>query len=101
MSVVNLITSLISGIKEPATRMDIASTINYLLDLYSSRMITDEEVEESLREICRDVLTATMIKASKEEINKKVDEFTFEFMKAFKITSLGRRAMSKYRIPMP
>jgi endonuclease III len=101
MSVANLITTLISGIRDPATRMDVASTINYLLDLYSSRMITDEEVEESIRDICRDVLTATMIKASKEEINKKIDEFTFEFIKAFKVASLGRRAMSRYRIPMP
>jgi hypothetical protein len=57
MSVANLITTLISGIRDPATRMDVASTINYLLDLYSSRMITDEEVFQfSLLRFTKNVL---------------------------------------------
>jgi hypothetical protein len=92
---------LIGDIKDPSVRVDIASTIRYLEDLYSARAVDEKEIRNSLFEICRDVISATHADLTQDEVTAKATSMADDFIKLFKIEGLQRRAMSKFRVPMP
>ncbi|MEM2259994.1 MAG: hypothetical protein QXY65_02890 [Candidatus Methanomethylicaceae archaeon] len=101
MSVNNLIMTLLSGVKDVTQRVDIATTIRYFLDLYSMGGISEEDLRKALYEVCFDVLSFTIAELTTEEIKEKAKNMTEEFIKAFKVESIMRRAMSKYKVPFP
>ena len=51
MSLHNLIMSLISDLKDPVARMDIASTINYIYSIFSSGHANENQVRDTLYDI--------------------------------------------------
>jgi hypothetical protein len=97
VSVSNLIASLVSNLPDPALRMDVASTIKYLFDIYSSGRVKDEEIKQSLYEVCREVISATSVNLLPEEIQKLANEKAEEFLKAFRLESISRRVSAKFR----
>jgi len=101
MRVTELITKLISPIKDPEMRVNVASTINYLLDVYSSGGAKEEDIRNDLYEIIETVISATMPEKTREEITKIAKDKADEFVRAFKMEGLLRRAVSKYRVPLP
>jgi len=101
MGVAELTIELISSIRDPEMRVNVASTINYLLDVYSSGKINEDEIRDDLFEIVQTVFSSTMPDKTKEEITKMSKNKVDEFLRAFKMEGLLRRAVSKYRVPMP
>jgi len=97
MSLNNLILSLISGIADPSERTNIAMTIKYLYDVYSSGKVQDKEIEESLYEVCRDVISATNPNLLPEEVDNLAKTKAEEFLKAFRIEGLQRRTLARFR----
>jgi len=97
MSLHNLITSLISSLKDPVARMDIASTIRYIFDVFSSGGANENQVRDALYDVIVDVLSATRFDLTDEEIKKKAASLTDEFIRAFRVESVRRRVLSKFR----
>jgi len=93
--------SLLSGILDPTTRVDIASTIQYIFDLYSSGRISDADAKNALYEICVEVLRATKPDLTDEEIKENAAELSEQFIKAFRIEGLRRRMLSQLRGKLP
>jgi len=92
--------SLISDLKDPVARMDIASTINYVYSIFSSGHANENQVRDTLYDIIVDVLRATRFDLTDEEIKKKAASLTDEFIKAFRVESVRRRVMSRFKLPI-
>jgi len=56
MSLQAKILSLLSGITDPALRMDIASTINFFSQLYESGEVDENRIRNELWEVCFNVI---------------------------------------------
>jgi len=91
------IINLISGITDPAVRMDVASTINYLFTIFSDGTINETEARNAVREVCMDVVSVMYPEFTKKEIRSRVDTMVEEFMRAFKLESTVRRMFGRFR----
>lgn len=100
MSLHNLIMSLISDLRDPTIRIDIASTINYIYSLFSSGNINENQARDAIYDVIVDVLRATRFDMTDEEIKKKAASLTDDFIKAFRIESIRRRVSSRLRLPI-
>jgi len=90
--------SLISELTDPVLRIDVASTIQYVFSLFSSGDINEAQAKDTLFDVCRDVLRETKPTLTDVEIKKKAATMADEFIKAFKVESVRRRVMSRFRI---
>jgi len=97
MSLQMMIMNLISGIRDPTTRIDIASTIHYLFDIYAGGHANEGDIRNSIFDICRDVLRFKFPDLTEDEIREKAGEMTEEFMRVFRLESARRRVMSRIR----
>jgi len=91
------IINLISGITDPALRIDVASTINYLFTVFSDGTINETEARNSVREVCMNVISVIYPEFTEEEVRRRVDTMVEEFMRAFKLESTVRRMFGRYR----
>ena len=91
MSLQAKILSLIADITDPAMRIDIASTINYIFSLYTTGHFKDDEIRNALRDIIRDVIAIVHPELTDEEIRKKTKDLVEDFMRAFRVESARRR----------
>lgn len=96
MSLAQRIMKLVGGIKDPVLRIDVASSINFLADVYTSGRASKDEVLQDLREVCYEVLKKTMPGQPDEVIKEVADKEANELLEAMKIVSLRRRLTSKY-----
>jgi len=74
LSVQAKIMNLLSGITDPTVREDIASTINYFFSLYSSGTVKEDEIRNSLYEVCLDVVGTTHPELTEEEVKEVGEE---------------------------
>jgi len=91
------ILSLISDITDPTVRIDVASSINYLFQVWLSGNVKEEEVRSSVFEVCFDVISGTHPDLTEEEVRRMSNDITGEFMRLFKIEGLSRRMMARFR----
>jgi len=97
MSLQAKILSLISGITDPTVRIDIASTINYLSQVWAGGGVSAQEIRSSLFEVCFDVVNGTHPELTEEEVRRIANDMADEFMRLFKIEALTRRMMARFR----
>lgn len=95
MSLPMKIMSLIKNVRDPSMRIDIASTINYLADLYSIGKISEEELLNDLIEICQAIIIETNKKITKEEAIKLAEKEANEILNLIKITRIRKRISTK------
>lgn len=95
MSLQMKILSLISGIVDPKIRIDVASTINFLYNVYVDGRASEEEVLNDLYSICRDILTYTYPLLGVDEIEAKSREMAEEFLREFKVEGLRLKIIRK------
>jgi len=100
MSLQAKILNLISEITDPAERMDISASIYYLFQVYMSGQVKEDDIRDSLYEICVNVFRAKSPELLDEEVRKKARELTEEFMSAFRFGSMARRTYRRFR-PIP
>jgi hypothetical protein len=96
MSIQSKIMNLIGGVPDPTTRIDIASTINYLFSLYCTGGANETAIREALHEVCVDVITATYPELSQDEIKERSSLLTDEFIKAFRLEGTVKRMLSRF-----
>jgi len=97
MALEDLITSLISDIRDPAVRMDIAATITLLRDAYLAGTATEVEVRDSLVEVIETVLEVKEPLLSTEERRERAKELAEQYMRAIKLSTMRLRMMREYR----
>lgn len=97
MSLQAKILSLLADITDPTTRMDIASTLYYLCDLYSAGQVKEDELRGYLTDIIRDVISAVYPELSDEEVKAKTGEMVEEFIRLFKLETIRRRTFARMR----
>jgi len=97
MSLQAKILSLISGITDTVVRVDVASTINYLYEVYASGRVKGEEVRRELFAVCSDVVSGVHPELSEEEVRRIANGMADEFMRIFRVESLRRRIMARFR----
>jgi len=97
MSLQAKILSLISGITDPTMRIDVASTINYLFQIWLGGNVREEEIRGSLFEVCFDVISGVHPELTEEEVRGIASDMTKEFMRIFKVEGLTRRMMARFR----
>lgn len=97
MSVRAKVLNLLSGITDPAIRIDVSSTIFYLMDVYASGSAKEAEIKQSLFEICFDVIRATRPDLIEEEAREEAQKMADELMSAFKMETLRRRVSASFR----
>jgi len=96
MSLQQKILTLIGGIPDPATRVDIATTVNYLFQLYVGGHINEETARTELYNVCHDVISITYPDLTEEEVRKKANQLAEEFMKVFRVENVHRRMVSRF-----
>ncbi|MEM2196419.1 MAG: hypothetical protein QXH10_09270 [Ignisphaera sp.] len=103
MSLSMLIKNLIAPITDPATRIDIATTINYLFSVYLEGADSEDRIRAGLYEVCETVLRATHTDLTEAELKDAVEKIVNDFMKAFKLEALRHRVLSgiKTRYGLP
>lgn len=90
------IMKLISNIKDPVLRIDIASSINFLADVYTSGRASREEVMQDLRELCYEVFKKAAPDQPDEVLKERAEREAEELLEAMRIVSFRRRLTSKY-----
>ena len=96
LSLAQRIFRLVSGIRDPVLRIDVASSINFLADIYTSGRASKEEVLKDLEDVCYEIFKKTMASEPDEVIKERAKNEAKELLEAMKLTSLRRRLTSKY-----
>lgn len=97
MSLQAKILSLLSGITDPAIRIDVASTINYLFDVYCNRSADENEIKDALFDICVTIIGAKHPELTMDECRSKAEILVDEIMKSFRVESIKRRIGTRFR----
>lgn len=97
MSLPMKIMNLVKNLRDPSMRIDVASTINYLADLFSLGKITEENLREDLEEICSTVLQEIRSDLTKEEIKELAKKEVNELVNLIKFSMVRKRMSTKYR----
>jgi len=97
LSVALKVKTLMAALPDPASAMNVASTINFLFNLFSNGKINEEDLRRDLRDICRTVLNITNPDLTEEDVRKRVEVVVDELVESMKIESLSRRVMARFR----
>jgi len=98
MSLNDLVMSLIADISDPAVRMDIAATIYYLRDVYMTGRVREEEILESLQEVCETVIRMKRPDLTDEEVKAEAEKFAKQLMQAIKLETMRMRMIRVTRM---
>lgn len=97
MSLMAKVRALIAGIEDTHIRVDVATSIKYLFELYADGRAREQDILDDLRELLASVLSETKPEATPDEIMKLSSVLAEEFIRTFKVEGSARRLMSKYR----
>jgi hypothetical protein len=97
MSLMQKVQALIAGIEDPKVRLDVASTIKFLSDLYGSGRANEEEVRSDLFDICADVIRMSNPALVEDEVRKRASIVADELFQTIRIELVMGRTMAKYR----
>ena len=96
MSLQSLVLTIISDITDPATRMDISSTIFFLRDLYFSGRISQEELRKELTSVVDTVFKAVHPEWLPDERKAKVKEIVDQLVRAITLSAVKTHLFSKF-----
>jgi len=98
MSLQQLILKLVEKIRDPSDRIYIASTINYIRDVYTTGKMGYEELKMELENIVRDIIAMSEPELTEEEIRERAREYADKLARAIQIETLSRRIRTTFRI---
>jgi hypothetical protein len=97
MSLQSKIRVLIAGIEDMNSRINVASTISYLYDLYSNGRISEEQVRDDLYDVLFEVMRFLKPNLVEDALKKVTEDLVEDFVRTFKLESASKRVMAKYR----
>ena len=87
---------LIRDLKDPMMRIDVASSITFLADVYRLGRASEEDIYNDLIDVCMAVFKNTMPDAAEDELRRMAEEKAKEFLDIIRITGTARRISRKY-----
>jgi hypothetical protein len=97
MTLWSKIKALISGIGDPKVRMDVASTINFLFDLFRHGGITEDQLKKDLTEVCRSVIEVTNPLMPEGEIRERAEIIVDDLIRTMKVESIHHRVRARLK----
>ena len=91
------INALLAGISDPKTRIDVATSINYLYNLFSHGVISEDQLRSDLKEICASVIEASNPLLVEEEVIQRAEAVAEDLVKTMKVESIHYRTMRRMR----
>jgi len=88
MTVQALIMSLIAGIQDTRTRLEVARTIHYLHEVYKTGRASEAEIKKSLFEVALTVIKYKDPMLTDEEAKEQAKEWAEKLMNEFKMESM-------------
>jgi len=101
MTLWSKIRSLISGIGDSRVRVDIASSINFLFDLFRHGQITEEQLKKELTNICRSVIEITNPLIPEDEVSMRAEVIADDLIRTMKVESIHYRVRARLRSLLP
>jgi hypothetical protein len=101
MTLWSKIRALISGIGDPKVRMDVASSINFLFDLFRHGNITEEQLKKDLTDICGSVIEVTNPLIPKDEVRERAEIVADDLIRTMKVESIHYRVRSRLKSLLP
>ncbi|MEM2832710.1 MAG: hypothetical protein QXT16_08705 [Candidatus Caldarchaeum sp.] len=98
MTLAEEILNLLSGITDPAMRMDVNTTIHFLGEMFCIGKVDEDKLRSELRQICEDVIAYSYPDLTDEDIKAKAEEFTDRLVREIRVENVARRMMR--RIPL-
>jgi len=87
---------ILSDVPDHRTRLDVASTVNYLANLFSRGTINEEQLKEELTKILVEVLDYTQ-PSSPEELKNRAESVAQDLIRAIKVDTVSRRVAARLR----
>lgn len=87
---------LISNLRDTAMRIDVATTISFLSDLFNMGRISEEELRDSLSDVCMTVFKETKKNLDTEILKELVDKTVEDLVTVIKLTGIRRRVSARY-----
>ena len=91
----SVILSLLSGITDPAERLDVARTVLLLLQAYDDGRISYDELRAELVGLFKDVIAAKNPDMSEEEVMDRAVNMAEEVIRRYRIQTSFRRAAKR------
>jgi len=95
------INALIAGISDPKTRIDVATSINYLYNLFSHGAISEDQLRSDLKEICASVLEASNPLLTEEEAMRRAEAVVDDLIRTMKLESVHHRVRVRLKSLFP
>ena len=97
MSLQAKILNLVSGIDDPAARIEIARTIKFLYEVYMHGVGSPEEVEKSLMEVAMVIVDFKEPELSEDEKKEKAKKIVEDIMRSFRMEAMYLRTQKMFR----
>jgi len=90
--------NLLSGIDDPSIRIEISKTIFYLYNVYASGGASEDDIRNDLVEIATMIVEEKNPTLSPDDKKKLVETIVNDLLRAFKMESMMKRSMMKYKL---
>lgn len=97
MSLMQKVKVVMDLFADVAMRLDVAQTITFLFDVYSSGKANENQVKDDLYDMFLSIVSVARPELPPEEKSQIASQLTEDFMNTFRLESLRRRMMSKYQ----
>lgn len=98
MSLVQKIKVIMDLFVDTSIRLDLAQTIKFLFDVYSSCRASEEEILADLKELFTAVINTAKPDLPPNERAAMVDQLAEDMINTFKLEGALKRMMTKYRV---
>ncbi|RLG61370.1 hypothetical protein DRN86_00035 [Candidatus Geothermarchaeota archaeon] len=99
MSLQNKILSLVAGIDDPATRLEIARTILFLYEVYRTGRASDEDITKALYDVALTIIKFREPYLPDEEKREKAGKIADELFELFRMESLFKTTLRRIGTP--
>ncbi len=99
MTVQAIIMSLIAGIEDTRTRIEVARTIHFLHEVYKTGKAPESEIKKSLYEVALTVIKYKDPTLTDEEAKEQAKEWAERLMNEFRMESMFSLTLGKMNLP--
>jgi len=99
MSYQSIVLDLLSGIDDPALRMNISQTLYYLKGVFSTGRVPEDQIRDDIYDVVKTVLEFKNPFSSPDEIDKEAKQVVEKIMLAIKLETAPSRFMERRPLP--
>jgi hypothetical protein len=97
MTLWSKIRALISGIDDARVRIDVAATINFLVDTFAHGEISEEQLRSDLIEVVSTVIETVNPSLTPDEVKARAEAVADDLIRTAKVESIHYRVRARIR----